>query len=431
MGTHRRGRAWVYVLDAFSGTGTSACLHALRTRPNARVVCIERDYTIEYLRARIPRKYWDRVVYIHDDITSINEHELLRRVKATWPEAELSEFVHLHASPSCRTYSRADRGRSRHRDVAGRPLSRRARADDKALRHAVTLLLRIKAHAPRACVTIENPVSNTFKLVPCIARLRRTTGWRWLTCSYCKCADPRVDRGIWPKKNTNFLVFGLPRGFKLPMCRRDCAHLVHRGREAQHKRVICVNPSNWREQEVITDPMVKGRIPHGVFNRIMVGHEAWLKLELSHLAATSFAHHMYDLAVALPEARALGPTLRSHVRAAQDTAETDGETDSSGSSSGPELDTDMPTHEDGPQPIDEIDFEDGLRKVRAVTELQGDLPEYKIRKSDVNEFMGFLPDHWRRAGELDTIEPWTLMFLDVIYITLEAKLGKQAWPNLR
>ena len=105
------------------------------------------------------------------------------------------------------------------------------------------------------------------------------------------------------RKNTNFLVHGLPRGFKLPMCRMDCAHLVHRGGAARHKKVICVNPTNWREQEVITDPMMKGRIPHGVFKRIMVGHEAWLKLELSHLAAASFANHMCDLAVALPEAR--------------------------------------------------------------------------------------------------------------------------------
>ena len=83
------------------------------------------------------------------------------------------------------------------------------------------------------------------------------------------------DRGYWPRKNTNFLVHGLPYGFKLPMCKLDCEHLVHRGGEKKHKKVICVNPTNWREQEVITDPMEKGRIPHGVFNLIMFGHRAW------------------------------------------------------------------------------------------------------------------------------------------------------------
>ena len=169
-------RGWVYVLDAFSSTGTSACLHALRTRPNTRVVCIDRAHSLEYIRKHIPRKYWDRVLYIHDDITLLNARELSARMKAVWPDAELSDFIHCHASPSCRTYSRADRGKSRHRDKLGRPLTRRAKEDDKALRHAVRLLLQIKAHAPRVCITIENPVSLTFKLVPCIARLRRAAG---------------------------------------------------------------------------------------------------------------------------------------------------------------------------------------------------------------------------------------------------------------
>ena len=62
----------------------------------------------------------------------------------------------------------------------------------------------------------------------------------------------------------------------MPICRMDCEHLVHRGEEARHKKVNCVNSTNWPEQEVITDPMEKGRIPHGVFRLIMFGHRAWL-----------------------------------------------------------------------------------------------------------------------------------------------------------
>ena len=56
-----------------------------------------------------------------------------------------------------------------------------------------------------------------------------------------------------------------------------------------------------------------------------------------------------------------------------------------------------------------------------VTELCDGLPEYKVRESDVSRFMLFFPEHWRRLGTLDTFEPWTLIFLNVIYINLEAK----------
>ena len=45
----------------------------------------------------------------------------------------------------------------------------------------------------------------------------------------------------------------------------------------------------------------------------------------------------------------------------------------------------------------------------------------------VNRFMLFLPEHWRGLGTLDTFEPWTLIFLDVVYINLEAKQGKRSW----
>ena len=61
------------------------------------------------------------------------------------------------------------------------------------------------------------------------------------------------------------------------------------------------------------------------------------------------------------------------------------------------------------------------------TELRTGLPEYTVRESDVNRFMLFLPEHWRRQGTLDTFEPWTLIFLDMIYINLKAKQGKRSW----
>ena len=83
-----------------------------------------------------------------------------------------------------------------------------------------------------------------------------------------------LDTGAWPRKNTNFLVHGVGAGFTLPECNDDCEHLLERvepGRRRRHKVVLCRNRSNWPEQEVIPDPMVKGMIPHGVFRLLERG----------------------------------------------------------------------------------------------------------------------------------------------------------------
>ena len=78
-------------------------------------------------------------------------------------------------------------------------------------------------------------------------------------------------------------------------------------------------------------------------------------------------------------------------------------------------------------PIDENDFEDSLRQDMEVTELCDGLPKYKVRESDVNKFMSFLPEHWQHQGTLNTFELRTLIFVDVVYINLEAKQGKHSW----
>ena len=60
--------------------------------------------------------------------------------------------------------------------------------------------------------------------------------------------------------------------------------------------VICNNPTNWPEQWVITDAMEKGKVPLGVFIKIIHRRKAWLGehnidgTELALIAVTSFAH---------------------------------------------------------------------------------------------------------------------------------------------
>ena len=107
-------------------------------------------------------------------------------------------------------------------------------------------------------VSIENPVSFTFKLMLTITKLQKEPGWHWLMCSYCKCASLHYDQGNWPKKNTNWLVFSLLPRYQLLVCSLNCPYLVHHDRQYKHKVVICNNLNNWAEQRVLHDPMEKG-----------------------------------------------------------------------------------------------------------------------------------------------------------------------------
>ena len=87
----------------YAGTCTSAALYALRTHKYARVVCVDRDHSLEWVRKYVPAKYFRRLLYIQDDVHVLNKQELMRCIKECWLTAEWCEFKHIHASPSCRT----------------------------------------------------------------------------------------------------------------------------------------------------------------------------------------------------------------------------------------------------------------------------------------------------------------------------------------
>ena len=49
-----------------------------------RVVCINRDHSLDYIRTFIPSKYWGKVLYVQDDIRQIDIHNLLSKIQAVW-----------------------------------------------------------------------------------------------------------------------------------------------------------------------------------------------------------------------------------------------------------------------------------------------------------------------------------------------------------
>ena len=195
-------------------------------------------------------------------------------------------IIHIHGSPSCRSHSGADRGLTGHRDMYGRPLSKTAIMDDRVLHKFVQELGILMSYYPGMLVTIENPVSPTFMMVPDIARLIRWrdpcqegTQFMPMTCSYCKHTDPVLDGKAFPQKDTFIIAAGVKKTLKLCMCARDCPHLldiVKPGQHRRHKLVISKNSSTWPEQKRISDVWEKGIIPQGLIDTLWRSHLEWL-----------------------------------------------------------------------------------------------------------------------------------------------------------
>ena len=76
-------------------------------------------------------------------------------------------------------------------------------------------------------------------------------------------ADPRINKGVWPRKRTLLLLFNVEPDLSLLDCKYDCRYLVDG--TTRHQVVLCNNPTNLEAQHVESDEMTKSRIPLGLF----------------------------------------------------------------------------------------------------------------------------------------------------------------------
>ena len=257
------------VVDACCGTATLVALFHLK-HAHAVVIGIDRDKTEDYVRGFIPKKFQSRFHYIKDDVCNTNVARLRKALPAG---SRVCDIVHLHSSPPCKSMSTADQF-SVHRDEI-KPISAQAVADDEALEHTVRFVKAVLKEAPTALVTLENPRNDVFPYLPGVRNRLKSKEWQMLTASYCSNANG-LDIGYWPQKDSNFLVFGVPRGFALPMCNSDCDHLIES--TARHRVVLCSDRRNHPAQYVIQDATIKGVIPHGLIRRIWRAHIQLLDL---------------------------------------------------------------------------------------------------------------------------------------------------------
>ena len=76
-------------------------------------------------------------------------------------------MTYLHASPSCRTLSTADRSRT-HQHKDGSPKSDDAKRDNKTCAHVLRVLCRIAVAAPRIIMSVENLYNKNFVNLKCV-----------------------------------------------------------------------------------------------------------------------------------------------------------------------------------------------------------------------------------------------------------------------
>ena len=262
------------VIDGFCGTASSCALYHLKRSPRTVVVGIDRDQTSAFVHSFIPKEYHHRFMFLKQDMLDIKWDQVARVISNRWRGATLINLVHLHLSPSCISMSKADRF-SIHRHADGlTPKSMTAIADDAVIEHCVKLLEEIRLIAPLALYTVENPVNSVFPNLHGIRKLLKSRDWRMLATSYCKEAHPDLDTGYWPRKDTNVLTCGLPFWFHGKMCSGDCEHLVP-GTNKHRVQLCSGNRGQISAQYTIRDPMIKGMIPHGLFDGMYEAHKEW------------------------------------------------------------------------------------------------------------------------------------------------------------
>ena len=83
-----------------------------------------------------------------------------------------------------------------------------------------------------------------------------------------------MDTGYWPRKDTNVLTCGLPFWFHGKLCSGDCEHLVP-GTNKHRVQLCSGNRGQISAQYTIRDPMIKGMIPHGLFDGMYEAHKEW------------------------------------------------------------------------------------------------------------------------------------------------------------
>ena len=389
----RRRRQVDVVVDLCCGTATSASLYYLLTNKNAVVIGIDRDKTEQWVRSHLqhlPAEMRSRFVFCNADVTELTVSDLARLIRRSCRSADVMNITRVHWSPPCETLSKATRGRAGYRDKLSRPCKAKSMEHDKAFEAGVTLIKALQLVVPYALFSIESPKGDHFIHLPGSRALLSDPRWRLLHESHCKTAGT-MDSGVWPQKDTDWLVSGVSRNFHLPLCDRDCQFLIPGTR--RHKVVLCTGRYNHPEQTVLTDPMVKGRIPLGCFALMEAAHQDWLRQQ----------RHVYVV----------------------EEADSDASTGSEEANS--DIDDTELAQPDTLAPLDEAHVNDEGQIIgETVQPLRSDIPNLSVETSSIKAWALAYPGLAARGRwDISAMQPGSLWFVDIIALDFMVTGKKQ------
>lgn len=195
---------------------------------------------------------------------------------------EVSRIDWVHCSFDCTTQSLASASKAVHRNSAGAPTSWDAHQSDKTIAATLHILAQLVDKAPRMLCTVEQPRHSVFTSHPSVRQLTTMGLWQLLQSSHCKAADPILDGpvtndsqcpGLFPQKDTIWLVSGLPPRSSLSKCKMDCDMLTPDG--SVHRLLISMPSAHPLKpgQHVIRQVGHKGRIPLGIMHELWEQHQ--------------------------------------------------------------------------------------------------------------------------------------------------------------
>ena len=195
----------------------------------------------------------------------------------------MSEIYHVHASPDCRTLSRADKGKTGYRLEDGSPNPHASpkhltmvAEHDAALRAATQVMHEIAMKHPNTCLTIENPIGYFHMQPPVKSLIESGQGWQLKTTHYCKAANPKFDGNThWSKKPTHILIKGGEADLELPQCNLDCPYRLAEDPTRHTTTIRIDNKSHASQTKVLGEQ--RHAIPAGLWDRINTSHMRMLQ----------------------------------------------------------------------------------------------------------------------------------------------------------
>jgi hypothetical protein len=271
----------VYAVDIGAGSA-SFCIEFLEANPNGYALAID-IIEPKVFWSRIPVHLRSRLKYHRAEPTDWLDKALLEvTLSIYYPDIDYCDVTDIHFSPECQSLSEAGNTGARdkyspqwthpHRVFNGTtfaPTSDKARRDDRLRKDILLKCLRPWAEErPHVRITVENPYHGLILDMSDVQELLGTkstsahTQWRVARVDYCRLYDETVDPPT-SQKPTVFITYGYD--FINEQCYpgNRCKLMLSDG--AHHRYCIRNNPDQPAEQVRIEDPILRSRIPRGVF----------------------------------------------------------------------------------------------------------------------------------------------------------------------